>query len=170
MKRTRVIIMGAAGRDFHNFNTVFRADDRYEVVAFTATQIPTSMGEVSGRTCRCIYPNGIPIFPDRNDAPHQRIHIDEVIFAYSDVPFQYVMSKQHCDGGRCRFQSSGCTADHVESKVPVIAVVAVRTGSAKAKPRARFVNCYAQQKTRCGNPHPMPYGDLVKQKVQRYSR
>jgi predicted GTPase len=173
MRRTKVIIMGAAGRDFHNFNTVFRADDRYEVVAFTATQIPNIEErkypvELSGS----LYPNGIPIFPE-SELPRliKELHADEVIFAYSDVSFNYVMSKaamvMACGAD---FKVQGARPTMLKSKVPVIAVVAVRTGAGKSQTSRKVCQLLrAAGKKVVAIRHPMPYGDLVKQKVQRYS-
>jgi predicted GTPase len=173
MRHTKVIIMGAAGRDFHNFNTVFRMDDRYEVVAFTATQIPNIEGrkypaELAGK----LYPNGIPIFPE-SDLPRliKELSADEVIFAYSDVSFNYVMSKaalvMACGAD---FKLQGAHPTMLKSKVPVIAVVAVRTGSGKSQTSRKVCRLLrAAGKKVVAIRHPMPYGDLVKQKVQRYS-
>jgi predicted GTPase len=173
MKRTRVIIMGAAGRDFHNFNTVFRADDRYEVVAFTATQIPNIEGrryppELAGK----LYPNGIPIFPE-TDLPKliKELKADEVIFAYSDVSFNYVMTKAALViASGADFKLQGASPTMLKSKVPVIAVVAVRTGAGKSQTSRKVCNLLrAANKRVVAVRHPMPYGDLVKQKIQRYS-
>jgi predicted GTPase len=173
MKRARVIIMGAAGRDFHNFNTVFRTDDRYEVVAFTATQIPNIEGrkypaELSGK----LYPNGIPIFPE-SELPRliKELKVDEVVFAYSDVSFQYLMSKAvQVVAAGADFKLQGARPTMLKSNVPVIAVVAVRTGAGKSQTSRRVCELLrAAGKKVVAIRHPMPYGDLVKQKVQRYS-
>ena len=173
MKRARVIIMGAAGRDFHNFNTVFRTDDRYEVVAFTATQIPNIEGrkypaELSGT----LYPNGIPIYPE-SELPRliKELKVDEVVFAYSDVSFQYLMSKAvQVVAAGADFKLQGARPTMLKSKVPVIAVVAVRTGAGKSQTSRRVCELLrAAGKKVVVIRHPMPYGDLAKQKVQRYS-
>ncbi len=173
MKRARVIIMGAAGRDFHNFNTVFRTDDRYEVVAFTATQIPNIEGrkypaELSGK----LYPGGIPIFPE-TELPRliKEMNVDEVIFAYSDVSFQYLMAKAvQVVAAGADFKLQGARPTMLKSKVPVIAVVAVRTGAGKSQTSRKVCELLrAAGKKVVAVRHPMPYGDLVKQKVQRYS-
>jgi predicted GTPase len=173
MRRTRVIIMGAAGRDFHNFNTVFRADDRYEVVAFTATQIPNIDGrKYPAELAGALYPHGIPIFPETElTRLIKELHADEVIFAYSDVPFQYVMSKAALVmAAGADFKVQGAQPTMLKSKVPVIAVVAVRTGSGKSQTSRKVCNILrAAGKRVVAIRHPMPYGDLVKQKVQRYS-
>jgi len=173
MPRTRVIIMGAAGRDFHNFNTVFRNNRRYEVVAFTATQIPNIDGrkypaKLAGR----LYPKGIPIYPESDLARLiQRHDVDEVVFSYSDVSYNYVMSRSalvmSCGAN---FTLLGAEQTMLRSSKPVIAVVAVRTGSGKSQ-TSRKVCQYlrSQGKKVVAVRHPMPYGDLVKQRVQRYA-
>ena len=173
MKRTRVIIMGAAGRDFHNFNTVFRTDDRYEVVAFTATQIPNiSERKYPAELTGGLYPQGIPIFPE-SDLPRliKELNADEVIFAYSDVSFNYVMSKAALVvAAGADFKLQGAQPTMLKSKVPVIAVVAVRTGAGKSQTSRKVCELLrAAGKKVVAIRHPMPYGDLVKQKVQRYS-
>jgi predicted GTPase len=173
MKRARVIIMGAAGRDFHNFNTVFRADDRYEVVAFTATQIPNIEGrkypaELSGP----LYPEGVPIFPE-SELPRliKELKVDEVVFAYSDVSFNYIMTKAaQVVAAGADFKLQGALPSMVKSNVPVIAVVAVRTGAGKSQTSRKVCEVLRSAgKKVVAIRHPMPYGDLVKQKVQRYS-
>ena len=171
--RIRVLIMGAAGRDFHNFNTVFRDDETYEVVAFTATQIPNIEGrvyppELSGK----LYPGGIPIYPEEElcDLIHQH-DIQQVIFAYSDVSHEYVMhqaSRVLVAGADFRLMGSKDTM--LKSQKPVVAVCAVRTGAGKSQ-TTRHV-CDALQKL--GHQvvairHPMPYGDLAAQSVQRFA-
>ena len=173
MSRTRILIMGAAGRDFHNFNTVFRDNDAYEVVAFTATQIPNIEGrayppELAGS----LYPRGIPIFPEEQLVDLiLEYDIDQVVFAYSDVSHQYVMHKASVVlAAGADFRLMGTKRTMVESKRPVVAVCAVRTGAGKSQ-TTRHV-CDALQKM--GHKvvairHPMPYGDLVAQKVQRFA-
>jgi predicted GTPase len=172
MKRTRVIIMGAAGRDFHNFNTVFRDDDRYEVVAFTATQIPNIDGrkypkELAG----ALYPKGIPIYPETDLVKLiTDQNIDEVVFSYSDVPHNYVMTKAAVVmAAGADFKVLGTRETMIKSSKPVIAIVAVRTGAGKSQ-TSRKVCEYLRSlgKRVVAVRHPMPYGDLVKQKVQRY--
>jgi predicted GTPase len=173
MQRTKVIIMGAAGRDFHNFNTVFRNNKKYEVVAFTATQIPNIDGrkypaELSG----ALYPDGIPIFPeDEVTRLIEHYHVDEVVFAYSDVSFSYVMDKASLVMAHgADFKLLGNRHTMVKAKVPVIAVVAVRTGSGKSQ-TSRKVCSYLRSlgKRVVAIRHPMPYGDLVKQQVERFA-
>ena len=172
-KRFVTIIMGAAGRDFHNFNAYFRDNPDYQVVAFTATQIPNIEGrryppELAGN----LYPEGIPIYPEAElDALIHRYQVDQVVFAYSDVPHEYVMHKGSqvlVAGADFRLMGTGSTT--LESKKPVVAVCAVRTGSGKSQ-TTRHV-CDVLQ--RMGKQvvvvrHPMPYGDLVAQMVQRFA-
>jgi len=172
MARLKVIIMGAAGRDFHNFNTVFRDNEAYEVVAFTATQIPNIderkyPAELAGK----LYPGGIPIHPESELTDLIKKHtIDEVVFSYSDVSFNYVMTKacQTIAAG-ADFKLLGARETMLQSKVPVIAIVAVRTGSGKSQTSRKVCDLLrAMGKRVVAIRHPMPYGDLVKQKVQRY--
>jgi predicted GTPase len=173
MDPQRVIIMGAAGRDFHNFNVYFRDNPDYKVVAFTATQIPN----IEGRTYPAelagdAYPEGIPIHPesDLNDliAKHD---IDQVIFAYSDVPHEYVMHKaSQVLAAGADFRLMGLGTTQIESTLPVVAVCAARTGSGKSQ-TSRYVAGILRD---MGHQvavirHPMPYGDLVKQAVQRFA-
>ncbi|HQT92469.1 MAG TPA: cyclic 2,3-diphosphoglycerate synthase [Candidatus Kryptobacter bacterium] len=173
MKRTKVVILGAAGRDFHNFNTVFRDNEQYEVVAFTATQIPNIDGrkypaELAGR----LYPKGIPIYPEaRLPQLIKESDIDEAIFAYSDVSFNYVMTKaSQVNALGADFKLLGAKDTMLKSTVPVIAVVAVRTGSGKSQTSRKVCNILREKGLRVvAIRHPMPYGDLVRQKVQRYA-
>jgi len=172
MQRKRVIIMGAAGRDFHNFNTVFRSDDRYEVIAFTATQIPNIDGrKYPGELAGKLYPKGIPIYPESDLLELIKKHnVDEVVFSYSDVPHNYVMTKASIVvAAGADFKVLGSRDTMLKSSVPVIAVVAVRTGSGKSQTSRKICeNLRARGKRVVAVRHPMPYGDLVKQKVQRY--
>jgi predicted GTPase len=173
MPKTRVLIMGAAGRDFHNFNTMYRGNARYEVVAFTATQIPNIDGRkypaaLAGKG----YPKGIPIYPE-TDLPALigKLRVDEVVFSYSDVSHQYLMDKaEQVIALGPDFTLLGTKETMLVSKVPVIAVVAVRTGSGKSQTSRRVCEALrARGKKVVAIRHPMPYGDLVKQKVQRYA-
>ena len=172
MARLKVIIMGAAGRDFHNFNTVYRDNELYDVVAFTVTQIPNIEGrkypaELAGR----LYPKGIPIYPE-SELPGliEKNRIDEVVFSYSDVSFNYVMTKaSQAIAAGADFKVLGSRTTMLKSRVPVIAVVAVRTGSGKSQTSRKVCDLLrAMGKRVVAIRHPMPYGDLVKQKVQRY--
>jgi predicted GTPase len=173
MARIRTIIMGAAGRDFHNFNTFYRGNEDYEVIAFTATQIPNIEGrkypaELAGE----LYPAGIPIYPEaelvnlikEND-------IDQVVFAYSDVPDDYVMHKAAMvNAAGADFRLMGTEKTQIKSTKPVVAVCAVRTGSGKSQTTRRVSLILRDMGYKVAAiRHPMPYGDLVKQKVQRFA-
>jgi predicted GTPase len=171
--RTKVIIMGAAGRDFHNFNVFFRDNEQYEVVAFTATQIPGIGGRnyppiLAGK----LYPKGIPIYPEKELPELIRRHqIEQVIFAYSDVMHEYVMhiaSQVHAAGADFRLMGPNTTM--LKSKVPVISVCAVRTGSGKSQTSRRVVQILRDKGLRVVViRHPMPYGDLASQICQRFA-
>ncbi len=173
MRKTRTIIMGAAGRDFHNFNVYFRDNESYEVVAFTATQIPNIEGrkypqELAGS----LYPEGIPIYPE-SDLKKLIVEqkIDLVIFAYSDVPHEYVMHKASLvNACGADFRLMGTTATQLKSSKPVISVCAVRTGCGKSQTTRRVSKIMTEMGYKVAAVrHPMPYGDLVKQKVQRFA-
>ena len=169
--RTRVAILGAAGRDFHNFNTIYRDDERFEVVAFTATQIPNIEGrryppELAGR----LYPAGIPIFAESELARLvPELGIEQVVFSYSDVSFQYVMEKAtFANALGVDFVLPGTRLTMLKSRVPVIAVVAVRTGCGKSQTSRKICRLLREAGRRVvAIRHPMPYGDLARQKVQR---
>ncbi|MCH7494792.1 MAG: GTPase [Candidatus Marinimicrobia bacterium] len=171
--RIRTVIMGAAGRDFHNFNTVFRKDEKFEVIAFTATQIPNIEGrryppELSGE----LYPDGIPIYPETEISKIIKDeNIDQVIFAYSDVSHQYVMelsSKINALGAQ--FSTMGADQTMVKSSKPVVAVCAVRTGSGKSQTTRKVAEVLGAMGKRVAViRHPMPYGDLASQAVQRFA-
>ena len=173
MSKLRLLIMGAAGRDFHNFNMVFRDNEAYEVVAFTATQIPNIEGrryppELAG----ALYPTGIPIYPE-SEMPTliRMLGVDQVVFAYSDVNSQYVMSKAATAiAAGADFRLMGPKDTMVSSNKPVVAVCAVRTGSGKSQ-TTRYVagRLLAMGKRVVAVRHPMPYGNLVRQRVQRFA-
>ena len=169
----RIVIMGAAGRDFHNFNVVYRHDPTVSVVAFTATQIPRIdrrryPAELAGPR----YPEGIPIVPESElDSLIKQERVDEVIFAYSDVSHEYVMHQaSRVLAAGADFALLGPAGTAVECSVPVISVLATRTGAGKS-PTSRFVAGMLME--RGIRPavirHPMPYGDLVAQRVQRFA-
>lgn len=173
MEGTKVIIMGAAGRDFHNFNTYFRDNERYDVVAFTATQIPNIEGrrypaELAGPH----YPNGIDIYPeaDLGDLIEQH-KVAQVVFSYSDVPHDYVMHKASLVIAHgADFRLMGGNATMLQSEKPVVAVCAVRTGSGKSQTTRHVCDVLQQMGLKVvAVRHPMPYGDLVKQAVQRFA-
>jgi predicted GTPase len=169
----RIIIMGAAGRDFHNFNVYFKDNPAYRVVAFTATQIP----DIEGRTYPAelaggLYPDGIPIFAEEELVGLIAEHsIDRVVFAYSDVPYGYVMTKgAEVNAAGADFTMLGPLATMLRSRVPVISVCAVRTGSGKTSVSKRLCQLLRQRsKTVVVVRHPMPYGNLAQQAVQRFS-
>ena len=173
MSRQRVIIMGAAGRDFHNFNAYFRGNADYEVVAFTAAQIPNIDDrryppELAGE----LYPDGVPIHPESEltDLIRER-DIDQVVFAYSDVSHEYVMHKaSEVLAAGADFRLMGADTTMLESKKPLISVCAVRTGSGKSQ-TTRYVCDLLQEmgKQVVVIRHPMPYGDLAAQAVQRFA-
>ena len=172
--RTKVLIAGAAGRDFHNFNVVFRGREEYDVVAFTATQIP----DISGRVyppllAGDLYPEGIPIHPEAElaDLIHEH-EVDDVVFAYSDVTHEHVMhigSRALAAGASFRLLSPHDTA--IASSKPVVTICAVRTGSGKSQTTRRVTELLREDGKRVAVlRHPMPYGDLTKQIVQRFER
>ncbi len=169
----RTLIMGAAGRDFHHFNTRFRNDPESEVVAFTATQIPNIEGrkypaELSGE----LYPEGIPIYPESDlvDLIHKH-KIEQVIFAYSDVSHEYVMHKASVVlAAGADFRLMGLDTTQIASTKPVVSVCAVRTGSGKSQTTRRVAEILQQMGKKVAViRHPMPYGDLAKQAVQRFA-
>ncbi|MCX6111978.1 MAG: cyclic 2,3-diphosphoglycerate synthase, partial [Proteobacteria bacterium] len=171
--KKKVIIMGAAGRDFHNFNVYYRNNQDYEVVAFTATQIP----DIDGRRypaalCGDDYPKGIPIHAEEELPELIKKHsIDEVVFAYSDVPHERVMHKASWVMSMGPdFIMMGPKSTMLRSTKPVISICAVRTGCGKSQTTRRVSEILIEAgKKVVAVRHPMPYGDLVKQKVQRFS-
>ncbi len=173
MTPVRTLIMGAAGRDFHNFNVYFRDNPAYDVVAFTATQIPNIEGrkyptELAGK----LYPNGIPIHPESDLVKLIQEHkVEQVIFAYSDVPHEYVMHKASIVmAAGADFRLMGPQSTMVKSTKPVVSICAVRTGSGKSQTTRRVSLILREMGYKVAAiRHPMPYGDLVKQAVQRYA-
>ena len=173
MSKTRVIIMGAAGRDFHNFNVYFRDHEQYDVVAFTATQIPHIENrryppELAGPG----YPQGISIHEEKELPQLIAEHdVDQVIFAYSDVSHEYVMHRASLVlAAGADFRLMGGKATMLQAKVPVVAVCAVRTGSGKSQTTRHVSDVLrAQGKKVVVVRHPMPYGDLVRQACQRFA-
>jgi len=173
MASRRVIIIGAAGRDFHNFNTYFRDNDMYEVVAFTAAQIPDIAGrkypaELAGKK----YPEGIPIHAEE-DLPQliADLDIDECVFAYSDVTYQHVMAVGAIvNTAGASFTLIGPKDSQVKSTKPLISIGAVRTGCGKSQTSRRVIELLMEKGLKVvAIRHPMPYGDLVAQKVQRFA-
>jgi predicted GTPase len=173
MSAIRTLIMGAAGRDFHNFNVFFRDNPDYEVVAFTATQIP----DIEGRTYPAalagkLYPKGIPIHAESDLlmlVKEQKV--DQVVFAYSDVPHEVVMHKASAVlAAGADFRLMGTRSTQLKSSKPVVSVCAVRTGSGKSQTTRRVSLILRSMGFKVAAiRHPMPYGDLVKQAVQRYA-
>jgi len=174
MARRRVLIMGAAGRDFHNFNTYYRDEKSYEVVAFTATQIPDIEGrKYPAKLAGKLYPKGIPIESEDNLIKLIEKHdVEDVAFSYSDVTFDYVMDKASwVNAAGANFVLLGNAQTMIHSKVPVIAVTAVRTGCGKSQTTRRVCEILKELgKKVVAIRHPMPYGDLAKQACQRFAK
>jgi len=170
----KVIIMGAAGRDFHNFNVYFRDNEDYRVVAFTATQIPDIEGrKYPAQLAGKLYPDGIPIHAEDDLASLIKEHaIDEVVFAYSDVPHVYVMNKAsevHAAGAS--FVLLGPDATMIKSNRPLVSVCAIRTGCGKSQTSRKIALLLKKKGHKVAViRHPMPYGNLIEQKVQRFEK
>jgi len=172
--KKKIIIMGAAGRDFHNFNTLYRDNNDIEVVAFTATQIP----DIDGRAYPKVlagknYPKGIPIVPEDKLLDLIKKHnIEEVVFSYSDVPYQYIMEKAaYVMAAGARFAVEGGAPTMIKSTKPVVAVCAIRTGCGKSQTTRRVAEVLQSLgKKVVAIRHPMPYGDLSKQIWQRFAK
>jgi len=171
--KKNVIIIGAAGRDFHNFNTYFRGNEDYNVVAFTAAQIP----DIDGRKYPAalagdLYPNGIPIY-NESELPEliKDLKVDDCVFSYSDVPYERVMGVSAIvNAAGANFILLGPNDTMVKSKKPVIAVGAVRTGCGKSQTSRKVIEYLMAKGLKVvAVRHPMPYGDLVAQKVQRFA-
>lgn len=168
-----VLIIGAAGRDFHNFNTYYRGNQNYKVAAFTAAQIPDIYGrkyptELAGD----LYPNGIPIFAeDKLEKLIAELKIDDCVFSYSDVPYSAVMGMSaRVNAAGANFILLGPKDTMIKSTKPVIAVGAVRTGCGKSQTSRRVIELLMAQGLKVvAIRHPMPYGDLVAQRVQRFA-
>ena len=172
VSKIKVIIMGAAGRDFHNFNVYFRNNSNYEIVAFTATQIPDIAGrkypaELSGS----LYPEGIPIYLEEELPDLIRTkQIDQVILAYSDLPHQYVMNKASVVlASGADFRLMGPKSTMLKSNLPVVSICAVRTGCGKSQTTRKVTDILKKKGYKIAViRHPMPYGDLIEQIWQRY--
>jgi predicted GTPase len=171
--RKRIVIMGAAGKDFHVFNTKYRNNEFYEVVGFTATQIPHIGGrtyppELSGP----LYPDGIPVYEEKDLSDLiKRLRVDKVVFGYSDVSYEYIRKKESMvrEAG-ADFILPGTYTTMIPSKKPLIAVCAVRTGCGKSQTTRRILEIIKDRgKKGVVIRHPMPYGELVKQNVQRFA-
>jgi predicted GTPase len=173
MEKMRVLIMGAAGRDFHNFNAFFRDNERYDVVAFTATQIPNIEGRLyPPQLAGSLYPQGIPIYPEHELTDLIcNLKVKQVVFAYSDVPHEYVMHKaSQVLAAGADFRLMGANNTMLKSSKPVVTVGAVRTGAGKSQTTRRVCDILKSMgKQVVVVRHPMPYGDLAAQAVQRFA-
>ncbi len=173
MTPIKTLIMGAAGRDFHNFNTFFRGNKDYEAVAFTATQIPDIEGRQYPRELAGdLYPAGIPIYAESDLADLiKKYQVEQVIFAYSDLPHEYVMHKAaQVNALGADFRLMGTKYTQVKSTKPVVSVCAVRTGSGKSQTTRRVSLILQEMGYKVAAiRHPMPYGNLVRQEVQRFA-
>jgi len=173
MKQQKIIIIGAAGRDFHNFNTYYRDNPAYEVVAFTAAQIPDIAGrKYPASLAGSLYPDGIPIYAqDELERLIVTLGADACVFSYSDVPYSFVMglgAKVNAAGAS--FAMLGHKKTMIKSVKPVIAVGAVRTGCGKSQTSRRIIEVLMAKGLKViAVRHPMPYGDLEAQKVQRFA-
>lgn len=173
MVRKNIVIIGAAGRDFHNFNTCFRDNENFNVVAFTAAQIPDIDGrkypkELAGK----LYPDGIPIFPEEGLADLiRKFNVNDCVFSYSDVTYQKVMAVSAIvNAAGANFVLLGPGETMVKSTKPVIAVGAIRTGCGKSQTSRRVIEILMEKGLKVAAiRHPMPYGDLNAQKVQRFA-
>ena len=169
----KILIIGAAGRDFHNFNTVYRDNPNYNVVAFTAAQIPDIAGrkypqELAG----ALYPDGIPIYAqDELETVIKKLEVDECVFSYSDVNYSYVMGlSAKVNAAGADFKLLGTKDTMLKSTKPVVAVCAVRTGCGKSQTSRKVVEILNGLGLKViAARHPMPYGDLNAQKVQRFA-
>ncbi|KAA3645809.1 MAG: GTPase [Chloroflexi bacterium] len=173
MSRIRTLIMGAAGRDFHNFNVYYRDNKDYEVVAFTATQIPNIEGRLyPAALSGDLYPDGIPIYAEDDLIKLiQEENIEQVVFAYSDVPHDYVMHKaSEVLAAGADYRLMGLNSTMIKSNKPVISICAVRTGSGKSQTTRHVTKVLKELGYKVAAiRHPMPYGDLEKQAVQRFA-
>src|SRR5512140_181631 len=169
----KTLIMGAAGRDFHNFNTFFRGNKDYEVVAFTATQIPDIEGRVYPKQLAGdLYPKGIPIRPEEELLDLiKKYGAQQVVFSYSDVPHEYVMHKASMvNAAGADFRIMGTKNTQIKSTKPVVSISAVRTGSGKSQTTRRVSLILRDMGYKVAAiRHPMPYGNLVRQEVQRFA-
>jgi predicted GTPase len=173
MTRKNVIIIGAAGRDFHNFNTCFRNNENYNVVAFTAAQIPDIAdrkypAQLAGK----LYPNGIPIYAEAElTGLIRKFNVDDCVFSYSDITYQRVMSVSAIvNAAGANFILLGGKETMIKSTKPVIAVGAIRTGCGKSQTSRRIIEILMKQGIKVvAIRHPMPYGNLIDQKVQRFA-
>lgn len=173
MDKKNVIIIGAAGRDFHNFNTYYRDNDNYKVVAFTAAQIPDIDGrKYPAELAGSMYPEGIPIYSqDRLSELIKELDVDECVFAYSDVPYETVMGiSAIVNAAGADFKLLGLKSTMLKSSKPVISVCATRTGCGKSQTSRKIIELLMEYGLKVvAVRHPMPYGDLAAQRVQRFA-
>ena len=173
MNRKNVIIIGAAGRDFHNFNTFYRDNEAYRVVAFTATQIPDIDGrKYPSELAGALYPEGISIYSqDQLPTLIQELEVDECVFAYSDISYEYVMGiGAIVNAAGANFTLLGPKGTQLKSNKPVISVCAVRTGTGKSQTSRKIIETLLEHDLKViAVRHPMPYGDLNAQRVQRFA-
>ena len=173
MNKKNVIIIGAAGRDFHNFNTYYRNNDYYNVVAFTAAQIPDiDDRKYPSELAGSLYPEGIPIYPqDKLPQLIKELDVDECVFAYSDVKYENVMAiSAIVNTAGANFTLLGPKSTSLKSTKPVISVCAIRTGSGKSQTSRKIIEILMENNLKViAVRHPMPYGNLVAQKVQRFA-
>ena len=171
--KKRVLIMGAAGRDFHNFNTVYRDNEDYEVVAFTAAQIPDiNDRKYPASLAGKLYPNGIPIYDEKELVELiTKYEVDDVAFSYSDVSYDYIMHKSAIvNTAGANFVLLGTKDTCIKSVRPLISVCATRTGCGKSQTARQLIEILMEHDLKVvAIRHPMPYGDLAKQKVQRFA-
>ncbi len=173
MQRKNIIIIGAAGRDFHNFNTYYRGKEAYNVVAFTAAQIPDIDGrKYPAELAGALYPEGIPIYAQEElQTLIKQLHVDECVFSYSDVHYEDVMGVSAVvNAAGADFTLLGSKHTMIKSNKPVISVCAVRTGTGKSQTSRKIIETLLEHDLKVvAIRHPMPYGDLAKQKVQRFA-
>ncbi|NLM04120.1 MAG: GTPase [Clostridiales bacterium] len=173
MEKKKVIIIGAAGRDFHNFNIYYRDNENYQVVAFTATQIPDiDDRKYPAELAGSLYPEGIPIYSqDKLTELIQELNVDECVFAYSDVKYEDVMAiSAIVNAAGADFKLLGPKSTMLKSSKPVISVCAVRTGCGKSQTTRKVIELLMEKGLKVvAIRHPMPYGDLAAQKVQRFA-
>lgn len=173
MKKKNILIIGAAGRDFHNFNTYYRDNELYNVVAFTAAQIPDiDDRKYPAELAGSLYPQGINIYPQDQIAQLiSALGVDECVFAYSDIEYKDIMGiSAIVNAAGADFSLLGPKSTSIKSTKPVISVCAVRTGAGKSQTSRKIIELLMEKGLKVvAIRHPMPYGDLVAQKVQRFA-
>lgn len=173
MMKKRILIMGAAGRDFHNFNTVYRDNEAYNVVAFTAAQIPNILNrKYPASLAGKLYPEGIPIYDEKDlERLIAELKIDDVVFSYSDVSYEYLMHKgAQVNAAGANFVLLGIKDTSIKSTKPLISICATRTGCGKSQTARQLIEVLIEKGLKVVSiRHPMPYGDLAAQRVQRFA-